>query len=51
MHTKVWKTKMVKQAISERALCQVTVCLSFRVEVTEEKDTKVAPCKWYSNVQ
>ena len=39
-----------KQAISacERALCQLCV-LSFRVEVTEEKDTKVVPWKWYSD--
>ena len=25
--------------------------LSFRVEVKEEKDTKVVPCKWYSEVK
>ena len=42
--------KVLKQAISarEQALCQLTMCLSFRVEVTEEKDTKVVPWKWYS---
>ena len=33
----------IKQAISvcEQALCQLTVCFEFQVEVTEEKDTKV----------
>ena len=24
---------------------------NFRVEVNEEKDTKVVPCKWYSDVK
>ena len=40
----------LQQAISarERALCQLTVYLSFRVEVKEEKDTQVVPYKWYS---
>ena len=39
-----------EQAISacERALCQLTVCFEFTVEVTEEKDTKVVPWRWYS---
>ena len=44
----------VKQAISarEQALCQLTMrLLSFRVEVKAEKDTKVVPCKWYSEVK
>ena len=36
-----------KQAVSarERALCQLTVCLSFREELSEENDTKVVPSK------
>ena len=39
----------LKQAISacEWALCQLAV-LSFRVELTEEKDSKVVSSKWYS---
>ena len=43
----------MKQAISarERALCQLTMCLSFREEKKEEKDKKVVPCKWYSEVK
>ena len=29
----------------------LTVCvLRLRVEVTEEKDTNIVPCKWYSEV-
>ena len=42
-----------KQAISvhEWALCQLTVCYEIRVEVKEEKDTKVVPIKWYSQVK
>ena len=41
-----------KQAISarEQALCQLYV-LSFRVEVKEEKDTKVVSCKLYSGAK
>ena len=41
-----------EQAISacERALCQLCV-LSFRVEVKEEMDAKVVPCKWYSEAK
>ena len=43
----------LKQAVSahEWALCQLIVLLSFRVEVTEETDTKVVTCKWYSEVK
>ena len=42
-------TPQLKQAISarEQALCQLCV-LSFRAEVTKEKDTKVVPWKWCS---
>ena len=45
------KKKTKKQAISarEQALCQL--CFESRVEVKEEKDTKVMPCKWHSEVK
>ena len=35
-----------KQSVPVNGRCQ----LSFRVEVKEHKDTKVVPCKWYSEV-
>ena len=46
------KLGKLEQSISvrERALCQLCV-LSFRVEVKKEKDTKVVPCNWYSEVK
>ena len=38
-----------KQSVSMNGLCVSLLCvLSFRVEVTEEKDTKIVPCKWHS---
>ena len=47
-----WREIKIEQAISacEQALCQLCV-LNFRVEVKEGKDTKVVPCKWYSEVK
>ena len=42
-----------KQAISahDRPLCQLLYVLNISVEVKEEKDTKVVPYKWYSEVK
>ena len=40
-----------KQAISahEWAMCQLTVCFEFLSR--NEKDTKVVPCKWHSELK
>ena len=45
--------KVQKQAISasERALCQLTVYFEFQSRSERRKDSKVVPCKWYSEVK
>ena len=48
----LWGIILNKQSVPVNGLCVSWLCvLSFRVEVKEEKDTKVVPFKCYSQVK